>query len=151
MMLWLAALVGAPGTTAADEGEVEGRVRAVTAALMAPCCFSQTAANHSSRQAAEMKQDVRSLLRQGWTEGDIVDAYVAKYGERILAAPRPSGFNLLAYVAPVLFLVGGAVVGASWLARHRSDPDHAFRGQSPLPEATRAQLEDLREQLSHLH
>jgi cytochrome c-type biogenesis protein CcmH/NrfF len=68
--------------------------------LIAPCCFSQTVANHYSDVAAHMKQQIRQLLAQGHTEEQILDAYVRVYGERILAEPRTSGFNLLAYLTP---------------------------------------------------
>lgn len=66
-----------------------------------------------------MKQDIRTRLQAGWSESDLVDAYVAKYGERILAAPTFTGFSVLAYVTPPLFLLSGAIFVASWLGRHR--------------------------------
>jgi len=58
------------------------------------------------------------MLAGGSTEQEIIDCYVGKYGERILAAPRASGFNLLAYVMPVLALgiglVGVVIVLRRW-------------------------------------
>lgn len=75
--------------------------------LIAPCCFSQTVADHYSDVAAHMKQQIRQLLTQGQTGDQILDAYVQVYGERILAEPRASGFNLIAYLTPPLALVAG--------------------------------------------
>jgi cytochrome c-type biogenesis protein CcmH len=75
--------------------------------LIAPCCFSQTVANHYSDVAAHMKQQIRQFLAQGQREDQILDAYVRVYGERILAEPQARGFNLLAYLAPPLATVAG--------------------------------------------
>jgi cytochrome c-type biogenesis protein CcmH/NrfF len=68
--------------------------------LIAPCCFSQTVADHYSDAAAHIKQQIRQFLAQGHTEEQILDSYVRVYGERILSEPRARGFNLLAYLAP---------------------------------------------------
>ncbi len=47
------------------------------------------------------------MLETGKTRQEIVDLYVAKYGERILAKPRAQWFKLTAYVLPWLFLILG--------------------------------------------
>jgi len=59
------------------------------------------------------------MLAGGATETEILNAFVAKYGERILAAPKPQGFNLLAYVLPMVALAAGLVVIAFTLRWHR--------------------------------
>jgi cytochrome c-type biogenesis protein CcmH len=57
---------------------------------------------------------MRSLVRDQLAEGkspDQVKAYfVSKYGEWILLSPPPHGFNLLAYVVPVLIVLGGGAL-----------------------------------------
>jgi len=78
----------------------------------------QTLANHSSPLADQMKREIRDLLQQGWSEERVMQYYLDKYGERILAAPQPKGFNVLAYVMPPIVL---AVAGAGvimWIRRH---------------------------------
>jgi cytochrome c-type biogenesis protein CcmH/NrfF len=42
------------------------------------------------------------------------------YGERILASPRPRGFNLLAYVLPWVFLLAGMTTVVIFLKRRTS-------------------------------
>lgn len=66
-----------------------------------------------------MKQQIRQFLVQGQTEEQILNAYVQVYGERILAAPRASGFNLVAYLAPLLGLFVGIVGMFLWLTQWR--------------------------------
>ena len=47
------------------------------------------------------------MVAEGKSREAILDYYVARYGERILAAPRARGINVLAYIAPFMALVLG--------------------------------------------
>lgn len=75
---------------------------------MAPCCWSQQVSIHQSEAAAEIKRDIRDRLRSGLTSEQILDAYVARYGTRILVEPPARGFAAWLYVLPVLALVVSA-------------------------------------------
>ncbi len=99
--------------------EQEAIARRLDGRFIAPCCFANTLADHRSPVAEQLRQELRTLLASGATETQILNAFVAKYGERILAAPKPQGFNLLAYVLPAVALAAGLVVIALTLHRHR--------------------------------
>lgn len=76
--------------------------------IMAPCCYGGPVADHDSEAARQVKTQIAGLLAEGKTKEEILDMYVAIYGEQILARPRARGFNLLAYIMPpVILLVGG--------------------------------------------
>lgn len=105
--------------------------RRVESQLIAPCCFSQTVDNHSSPLADEIKRDVIRRLRAGESEAAILAAYRGRYGDRILAAPPASGFNVLAYVMPPLFFAAGVATAAWWLRRRLRQP----RAHMPGPAA----------------
>jgi cytochrome c-type biogenesis protein CcmH len=72
-----------------------------------------------------MHADIKTLVEGGYTAQEILDSFVDTYGERALMAPRPQGFNLLGYVAPLVALAAGAVaVGAvlrGWNAKKNLD------------------------------
>ena len=70
--------------------------------------------------------DIEALIAAGYTAEEIKDAFVATYGERVLTAPKPQGFNLLAYVAPFA-AVGSFALFAAWLL-------HRWRNEAPTPE-----------------
>jgi cytochrome c-type biogenesis protein CcmH len=57
--------------------------------------------------------ELLELRRAGKSETEVVDVFIAKYGERILMAPEPKGFNLTGYLVPgtVLLLAGGLLAG----------------------------------------
>lgn len=58
-----------------------------------------------------MHREVLALLDQGKTPDQVIAAFVAKYGEKVLMAPKPVGFNIAGYVVPglAILLVGGVM------------------------------------------
>ncbi len=61
--------------------------------------------------AGQIKADIQKMIDEGQTEDQIIQSYVAKHGQTVLAAPPKSGFNLTAWVLPFLaFAIGGFLV-----------------------------------------
>ena len=75
-----------------------------------------------------MHRDVMALVDGGYSAQEIIDAFVGTYGERVLMAPRKSGFNLVAWLTPGLALVVGGFVVVFMLMRR-------WRGNAPRPVA----------------
>ncbi len=100
--------------------------------------------------------EVLALWNEGKRGEEIIDAFVAKYGEKALMAPKPEGFNLAGYLVP-----GAAVLAASGLLlavllRRRTTvaaasapvaSEHSS-SSTAAPEATPEELERLRRALS---
>lgn len=122
--------------------EQEAIARRLDGMFIAPCCFTNTLAEHRSPVAEELRQEIRTLLASGATEPQIVDAFVARYGERILAAPKPQGFNLLAYLLPAVVLAAGLVVVVAFVVR-RQRPHAGPPGAEPseIPDHIKARIE----------
>ena len=79
--------------------------------LMAPCCYKGPVAEHGSDAAKQVKVQIAGLIAEGKTRDEILDMYVAIYGEKILSSPKPTGFNMMAYfMPPVFLLLGGLLV-----------------------------------------
>lgn len=93
-------------------------VQKVARLLMSPCCWSGTADAHTSQVAYDMRAQIRAALAQGRTEKEILQAYVAQYGERILAKPTKQGFNLIAWVLPLVAIALGGFVWWRFLRRN---------------------------------
>ena len=89
-----------------DPATLEKQARSIETMLMAPCCWAQQVSAHQSPAADEIKLAVRRLLADGKTQQQILDHYVAEYGDRILAEPPARGFSAALYVAPWIFLAG---------------------------------------------
>jgi len=82
-------------------------VRDIENNLIAPCCWIQPISEHPSEISDIMRMEVREMVAEGKSRDEILDYYVARYGERILAAPRARGINVLAYAAPFAALILG--------------------------------------------
>jgi cytochrome c-type biogenesis protein CcmH len=98
-------------------GALETEARAIDAMLIAPCCFTQQVSVHQSAAAEDVRRDVRARLAAGQTRQQILDAYVARYGKRILVEPPARGFALTLYVVPFVLIIASAGLVAVVLRR----------------------------------
>lgn len=99
-----------------------------------------------------MHREVVALADEGKTADEIVAAFVAKYGEKVLMAPKPVGFNIAGYVVPgVLILMVAVVIVVVLRRRMRVTTEVAATGTSGaatvLPAASAEELARLRTEL----
>jgi cytochrome c-type biogenesis protein CcmH len=119
--------------------------------LMCPVCQGETLAQSDTAAAAQIKRHIQQRIRQGWTRSQIKRELTAEYGTRILAAPPRQGWNLLAWVLPLVGILGGAaVIGfLAWgWSRKREEPEHvpgpaSLNGRPLDPELERRLDEEL--------
>ncbi|HWA15552.1 MAG TPA: cytochrome c-type biogenesis protein CcmH [Gemmatimonadales bacterium] len=92
----------------------------------------------------ELHREVLALRADGKDAEQIVAAFVAKYGEKVLMAPKPVGFNWTGYLLPgtLLLLVGG---GLFVILRRRTAAQQAVASATPAPMVTDASPEELAE------
>ena len=62
--------------------------------------FTCRTTDFSCQVSPAMHRDVMALVEGGYGAQEIIDAFVATYGQRALMAPPRSGFNVLAWVTP---------------------------------------------------
>ena len=105
-LAFVLALVVAPSAFASEQhptqAELEGE-------LVCPTCHT-TLDQSNAAVALRMKQFVRTRIAAGDTKSEIKDQLVAQFGKGVLAAPEQSGFDLLAWVLPIVGLLAGAGV-----------------------------------------
>jgi cytochrome c-type biogenesis protein CcmH/NrfF len=104
--------------------------------IMCPVC-STTLDQSDSPIAQRMKADISRRIAAGQSKQQIKDALVAQFGQQILAAPPKKGFNLLAWLLPIVLLLGGGLVVGflSWRWSHTGEPGPpATAGLSPALE-----------------
>lgn len=94
------------------------------AELVCPTCKT-TLDQSDAPIARRMKQIIRTRISEGATEKQIKAELVAQFGPGVIAEPRKSGFDLLAWLVPLGILAGGALgVGAiawGWRRRRRDE------------------------------
>ncbi len=103
-------VVGRPRlpTDSRDDAEI----RAIEQRLSCTCgctldVFTCRTTDFTCTYSPELHREVLALRDDGKTAQEILDAFVAKYGEKALMAPKPQGFNLAGYLLP------GAVIAAA--------------------------------------
>jgi cytochrome c-type biogenesis protein CcmH len=85
------------GPQAPDASALEREARQLETMLVAPCCWSQPVSQHQSQASDEVKQQIRALLASGRSRQQVLDAFVAQYGARILVEPPMRGVGSLLY------------------------------------------------------
>lgn len=90
--------------------ELEQRAYAIDKTLMCPVCPSETINQSRVELAKQMRAIVREKLAEGWSDDQIRQFFVDRYGPSVLAEPPRRSFTLAVWILPPVALVG-AVVG----------------------------------------
>jgi cytochrome c-type biogenesis protein CcmH/NrfF len=89
------------------------------------CLECGTALNVSTSDVADQERDfIAGLVAQGKTKAEIKAALVDEYGPRVLAEPEDEGFQLTAWVVPLVAALGAlglvVLVARRWRGRGRA-------------------------------
>ena len=116
--------------------------------IMCPVCAGETLAQSDSPAAAQVKRYIQRRIAAGDTRGQIKRELVSIYGTRILAAPPRHGFDLLAWVLPLVGILcaAGAMGVLAWRWSRRGEEQAAAAAWSqngrPLDPELEARLDE---------
>ena len=57
-----------------------------------------------------MEEQIVRFVNQGKSKEEILNFYTDRYGEKVLALPKTEGFNLFAWIAPMMIAVLGFTI-----------------------------------------
>jgi cytochrome c-type biogenesis protein CcmH len=89
----------------------QARYVALTRELRCLKCVGETVADTPAMFAVDIRRQVREMVQANKSDEDIRQYMVDRYGEIILLRPRWSLRNAWLWLAPAVFLLGGAVIG----------------------------------------
>ena len=89
---------------------LEARAQQIDQSLICPVCPSETIDQSQVKLASQMRLAVREKLADGWTEAEVLEFFVERYGDAVLAAPPKRGFSMVAWIAPIFLAVGGLII-----------------------------------------
>jgi cytochrome c-type biogenesis protein CcmH len=112
LALWL--LPAVAHADAADDA-----VRRVALRLQCPVCEGQSVWDSGSKLAADMRSVIRAKQAAGESDQQILDEFVAAYGDGILTEPPKRGISLGVWFGPVLILLAGAALLAALISQWR--------------------------------
>jgi cytochrome c-type biogenesis protein CcmH len=140
-----------------DVRENDAEIKRIEQRLACSCgctldVFTCRTTDFTCTYSPELHREVLALRDQGKNAREILDAFVAKYGEKALMAPEPRGFNLWGYLLPGALVGGAAVALAAILKRREAVAAAAGADQSPAPQvaATPEELERLNRALEEV-
>lgn len=88
--------------------EAGARERALQDKFVAACCWNESIAHHRSPTAMEQRLELSRMIQTGRSDREIIDAFKAKYGARVLMEPEGS-LSLTAYTFPALAALLGLI------------------------------------------
>lgn len=86
------------------------RVHALASRLKCPVCDSESIADSPSTIARDLYSLIGEQVANGSTDGEIVDFFIATYGEQVLLDPRFDGRTLALWAVPALAVIAGVIV-----------------------------------------
>jgi len=105
--------------------QLSDRAKQIGHKFMCMCGCSQvlTECNHvGCSTSAAMLKELNENLANGGSEESITQAFLQEYGTKVYAEPPKSGFSLVAWTLPTIYLVLGTVLVIFVIARWRKRP-----------------------------
>ncbi|MEO8956801.1 MAG: cytochrome c-type biogenesis protein [Ktedonobacteraceae bacterium] len=78
--------------------------------LKCPVCQSESVADSTSTLAQQMRGVIRQQLQSGKSEQEVIAYFQARYGNQIVWSPQWQGFSMLAWLVPIVLLLGGFIL-----------------------------------------
>ena len=98
--------------------DLEQRATGLNKTIMCPVCPGESIDQSQNSLAVQMRAIVRDKLEEGWTDQQIKDFLVERYGPSVLMEPPASGFSLAAWIVPPVafaFAVAALLLTLKWM------------------------------------
>lgn len=136
------ALLAAAAPALATAAQPRASLTEIEGEVMCPVCGTLLELAESP-QAQREKAFIAQLIAAGHTKAQIKDALVAQYGDAVLALPKSSGFDLSAYLVPIVaFLLAAVGLGVGVLRWRRVGGAPGAEGGAPPPAPSGPSAED---------
>ncbi|WP_237060686.1 cytochrome c-type biogenesis protein [Microbulbifer sediminum] len=100
--------------------ELEARYQVLIEEMRCPKCQNQNLAGSDSPVAQDLRREIRRLLEEGFTDGEITEYMVARYGDFVLYRPPVQRNTMALWLAPGVFAAIGLVALVLVVVRSRS-------------------------------
>lgn len=124
-------------------------VNRVAKQLYCPVCPNTPLDVCETKACEDWRAQIRDQLSEGWTDQQIIDYFVAQYGERVLAEPQRKGFTSLVWFLPLIAVLVGLGVVYEILKNWRKQKP-AVEAARPTPEIPEAVLRRIERELQEM-
>jgi len=148
MKFWLALLLALQCALAAHASEapplaedpvVEKRMVAISEELRCLVCQNESLAGSRADLALDLKREIRTLIKSGKTDAEIMDFMVSRYGDFVRYRPPVNPVTWLLWFGPFVLLLGAIFV----LVRMVRNSQRADAAPPALDAAQRAKAQSL--------
>ena len=125
-----AALLAAPA--AAFASDVHPTLAEVEDEVMCTVCGVPLSLAREAPAAKRERVLISQLIASGKTKQQVLDALVSEYGDQVLAKPKSQGFDLWAWLVPILLIGGCAGIGLASVRVWRSRGTEGVHAPAPV-------------------
>ena len=113
-----------------DDPVLQARYEDIIEEVRCLKCQNQSIKDSNAFLAADLRREIRRMLDEGMSDGEIYDFLVQRYGEFALYRPRFGGKTLVLWIAPAILLLGGVFMMVQIIRRRMTMPiDDGSAGQ----------------------
>lgn len=121
----------------AADAATEQRLVAISSELRCLVCQNESIAGSNAELANDLRREIRTMIRDGKSDAEIMDFMVSRYGDFVRYRPPLKGSTLLLWFGPVLLFVIALVAMVRYLRRRTAVPT------PPLSDAQRREAQRL--------
>jgi cytochrome c-type biogenesis protein CcmH len=107
----------------AEDPALEARLKAMSQELRCLVCQNTTLADSSAPLAEDLRKEIRTLMREGKSDKEVVDYLVARYGDFVRYRPPVNNSTALLWFGPFLLLIIGGFVLFRVLKKHAGNDE----------------------------
>lgn len=113
-----------------DDPAVEKRLANLSHELRCLQCQNQTLAESPSGIAADLRREIRTQIKAGKSDKEIVAFLTQRYGDFILYRPRVTPMTYLLWFGPFVLLIGGLLLLFRYIKQRRDAiPEQALTAE----------------------
>lgn len=152
LVIVLASLLAA-SVAYAQDGQpyipTDNDVNRVAKQLYCPVCPNTPLDVCETKACEDWRAQIRDQLSEGWTDQQVIDYFVAQYGERVLAEPQRKGFTSLVWFLPLIVVLVGLGIVYEILRNWRKQKPVAVASK-PAPEIPQAVLRRIEREIQQM-
>jgi cytochrome c-type biogenesis protein CcmH len=144
--LWMCLFVWLtlPMSAGAQAVITDDEVNRLANRLYCPVCPNETLDACRTEACAQWREEIRAQLQAGASEQQVIDDFVARFGERVIGSPQDPALRALAVGIPVVIAAAAVIIGVVTFARWRGRPAASANlpvSDVPLNDLYRSQIE----------
>ncbi len=107
----------------AEDPVLEARLKAMSQELRCLVCQNQTLSDSNAPLAEDLRREIRTQMREGKTDQEVIDYLVARYGDFVRYRPPVNNSTALLWFGPFFLLIIGGFVLYRVLKKHAGGDD----------------------------